>query len=181
MVKVACTINRSEISSLYATDFSFFPVFSSSPPASLYSLTPNLVMESRFDGSGKIMAPPRIDPLHVLRQRSQSSLPKSLPSQYSTLLHTMPPPTALTPQSHHRVQDIDHHSSLPVNHARSPASTRVSSVEGIGWQGRGPWRVDSYRPNTPASSPKNGAEVYIQTSQPVTPKVDRVLAVVESE
>lgn len=67
--------------------------------------------------------------------------------------------------------------SQPVRTASQP-----SMREGGGWHGAR--RVDSYRPTTTSittSVPRSAAEVFMQSSQPVVQKGDRILAAVESE
>lgn len=135
------------------------------------------------------MGPPsRPDPLNLLRQRSQSYHAKPAPSQPNpgSPYPGYPPPqqlrtlNAALPSSSQSLQSQESQlftlpkSIQPPNRAVSQASMR----EGAGWQGLR--KVDSYRPSTPAPIPKSAADVYVQDSQPVVPKGDRILTAVES-
>ena len=136
-------------------------------------------MLSTSSGSRNFMPPPdRSDPLHVLRQRPQTTVPMPAPSQPTPDPQSQqyPPPPRQRPHSVIPRSSPQTQQSRLLSQPAGRSSSHASMREGAGWPNV---RVDSYRPSTPRS----GAEVYIASSQPTrpaTPKGDKILAAVES-
>ena len=131
--------------------------------------------------------PLRNDPLDLLRSRSiQPSIPSPCPTpnghavSYSRYAQQTPgmtvkPTAPVVPYLPYRPGQ----ENILTESTASARSTSRAGYRGFGRQST--TRIDSYRPTTPVSTPRDAAEVYVQASQPPGQKSDRILAAIESE